>query len=84
MIRTTSSGLKGVCDIDSVRRSTIYTDKFSGRGSLWGANNCDDDLCQLDYKDDLSVSQNFNPVLLSADLNKVTNSPCRSCGSSFR
>lgn len=76
VIRTTSSGLKGVCDIDSVRRSTIYTDKFSGRGSLWGANNCDDDLCQLDYKDDLSVSQNFNPVLLSADLNKSFNPMC--------
>ncbi|KAA8527568.1 hypothetical protein F0562_034717 [Nyssa sinensis] len=69
--RTTYTRLKDVHDMGSVRCSTIYPDKFSGRGSLWG----DDDLCRMDDNDDLMVgaSVKFNSSLLSADFNKSFN-----------
>ncbi|XP_028119373.1 mitogen-activated protein kinase kinase kinase NPK1-like isoform X1 [Camellia sinensis] len=72
-IRTTYTPLKDVGN--SVRCSTIYPDKFSGRGPLWGSSNCDDDMCQIDDNDDLVVgaSMKFNSVLLSHDLNKSFN-----------
>ncbi|KAL7251841.1 hypothetical protein ACSBR1_013652 [Camellia fascicularis] len=72
-IRTTYMPLKDVGN--SVRCSTIYPDKFSGRGPLWGSSNCDDDMCQIDDNDDLVVgaSMKFNSVLLSHDLNKSFN-----------
>ncbi|KAF5951009.1 hypothetical protein HYC85_013002 [Camellia sinensis] len=70
---TTYTPLKDVGN--SVRCSTIYPDKFSGRGPLWGSSNCDDDMCQIDDNDDLVVgaSMKFNSVLLSHDLNKSFN-----------
>ncbi|XP_057956768.1 mitogen-activated protein kinase kinase kinase NPK1 [Malania oleifera] len=75
VIRTTCTGLKDVCDISSVRCSTVYPEKFSGTGSLWGARSCDDDMCQIDDKDDFVVgaSANFSSALLSRDFNKSFN-----------
>uniref|UniRef100_A0A5B6Z2A7 mitogen-activated protein kinase kinase kinase n=1 Tax=Davidia involucrata TaxID=16924 RepID=A0A5B6Z2A7_DAVIN len=73
--RTTCTGLKDVHDMGSVRCSTIYPEKFSGRISQWGLSNCDDDMCQIDDKDDLVVgeSMKFNSALLSVDFNKSFN-----------
>ncbi|GFZ08831.1 NPK1-related protein kinase 2 [Actinidia rufa] len=60
---------------NSVRCSTIYPEKFSRRGPLWGSSNCDDDMCQIDDKDDLVVgaSMTFDSALLSDDLSKSFN-----------
>lgn len=72
-MRTIGTDIKGVRDMDSVRCSTIYPEKYSGRGSPWGSINYDDDMCQIDDKDDLvtGASMKFRSSLLSADFNKV-------------
>lgn len=59
----------------SVRCSTVYPEKFSGTGPIWGADSCDDDMCQIDDKDDFIVHQSvkFSSAILSDDINKVTN-----------
>ncbi|KAK9288473.1 hypothetical protein L1049_016930 [Liquidambar formosana] len=76
--RTTCMGLKDVYDMGSVRCSTVYPEKFSGTGSLWGTSNCDDDMCLIDYKDDLVIgaSVKFNSPRLSDDCNKSFNPMC--------
>ena len=68
-------GLKDVCDLGSVRCSTVYPEKFLGRESHLGLSRYDDDMCQIDDKDDLLVGAplKFDSVLLSQDLNKVIN-----------
>ncbi|XP_052188158.1 LOW QUALITY PROTEIN: mitogen-activated protein kinase kinase kinase NPK1-like [Diospyros lotus] len=55
--------------------STIYPDKVSGSSALWGSCNYDDDMCQIDDKDNLmvGVSAKFDSPLLSGDLNKSFN-----------
>lgn len=68
--RSTCSGLKDVCDMGSIRCSTLQT------GSYWRTGNCDDDMCEIGDKDDLLCSggsNRFNSVLASADLNKSFN-----------
>ncbi|XAR57224.1 Mitogen-activated protein kinase kinase kinase [Bertholletia excelsa] len=71
--RTMHLRSKGVQN--SVRCSTIYPDKFSGSGPVWGSSNFDDDMCQIDDKDDFMVgtSAKFHSSLLSDDLNKSFN-----------
>ncbi|XVF28909.1 hypothetical protein REPUB_Repub15cG0073300 [Reevesia pubescens] len=74
-IRSTCTGFKDVCEMDSVRCSTVYLGKLLEPGSYWRASSCDDDTCQIDDKDDLEfgASVKFNSVLASADLNKSFN-----------
>ncbi|GLT99759.1 hypothetical protein SLE2022_171770 [Rubroshorea leprosula] len=73
--RSTCSGLKDVCEMDSVRCSTVYPEKLLQTGSYSRTGNCDDDMCQIDDKDDLLCggSVRFNSVLASSDLNKSFN-----------
>ncbi|KAA8548602.1 hypothetical protein F0562_000286 [Nyssa sinensis] len=73
--RTTCTGLKDVHDMGSVRCSTVYPEKFSGRESLWGLRNYDDDMCQIDDKDDLVVdaSMKLNSTSPYDDFNKSFN-----------
>ncbi|KAL5782551.1 hypothetical protein ACOSP7_007580 [Xanthoceras sorbifolium] len=75
--RSNCTGLKDVCEISSVRCSTVYPGHSSG-GSYWGASNFDDDMCQIDDKDDFGIraSVKFNSVLASADINKSFNPMC--------
>ncbi|KAK3189994.1 hypothetical protein Dsin_029555 [Dipteronia sinensis] len=75
--RSSCTGLKDVCEIGSVMCSTGYPN-LSSRGSYWGASNCDDDMCQIDDKDDFGIraSVKFNSVLASADINKSFNPMC--------
>ncbi|KAJ4833779.1 hypothetical protein Tsubulata_012655 [Turnera subulata] len=79
--RSTCAGLKDVCDMGTMKSSTV-TDNLSRPGSYWGAANSDDDMCQIDDKDDFgdSTSAKFNSILATADLNKSggTNFPCQS------
>ncbi|XVF63187.1 hypothetical protein PTKIN_Ptkin09bG0067900 [Pterospermum kingtungense] len=74
-IRSTCTGLKDVCEMGSVRCSTVYHGKLSEPGSYWRASSNDDDMCQIDDQDDLELgaSVKFNSVLASADLNKSFN-----------
>ncbi|CAK9173651.1 unnamed protein product [Ilex paraguariensis] len=74
-IRRTCSGFKDVCDMGSVRSSTIHSEKISRRGSIWTSSNYDDDMCQIDDKDDLMLdeSMKLNSALLSTDFNKSFN-----------
>lgn len=67
-----STGLKDVCEMGSVRCSTVYPENLSA-GSYWKAGNCDDDMCLIDDKDDfgISTSVKFNSSFASADLDKV-------------
>jgi mitogen-activated protein kinase kinase kinase len=73
--RSTCAGLKDVCEMGSVKSSTIYRDNLSRSRSYWGAANFDDDMCLIDDKDDFAVSAStrFKSTLASADLNKVMN-----------
>ncbi|KAJ6430015.1 hypothetical protein OIU84_021430 [Salix udensis] len=76
--RSTCAGLKDVCEMGSVKSSTVYRDNLSRSRSYWGAENFDDDMCLIDDKDDFAVSAStrFKPTLASADLNKSFNPMC--------
>ncbi|KAL6293366.1 hypothetical protein ACE6H2_001508 [Prunus campanulata] len=77
--RSTCAGLKDICDMGTVRCSTVYPGSFSGGGSRWGAtNNDDDDMCQIDDKDDIMLGSfaKFKSVVGPDDLNKSFNPMC--------
>lgn len=73
--RSTCAGLKDICDMGTVRCSTVYPNNFSGGSSCWGVNNADDDMCQIDDSDDIRLGPfvKFRCVMASGELNKVTN-----------
>ncbi|KAF8388041.1 hypothetical protein HHK36_026707 [Tetracentron sinense] len=73
--KSTCNGLK---DMGSVRCSTIYPEKFSETRSYWGTSNREDDMCQIDDKDDFVVggSVKFKSALTSDDFNKSFNPMC--------
>ncbi|XP_044498627.1 mitogen-activated protein kinase kinase kinase NPK1-like [Mangifera indica] len=75
--QSTCPGLKDVCEMGSVRCPIVYPECLSA-GSYRGANNCDDDMCQIDDKDDFGVraSVKFSSTFESADLNKSFNPMC--------
>ncbi|GMJ08319.1 NPK1-related protein kinase 3 [Hibiscus trionum] len=74
-IRSTSIGLKDVCEMGNVNCSTSYLGKFSEPGAYWRDNSCDNSMCRIDDNDDLEfgTSVKFSSVLASADLNKSFN-----------
>ncbi|KAF6162792.1 hypothetical protein GIB67_029061 [Kingdonia uniflora] len=74
--RTACRGFKDVCDMNSVRCSTIYPEKFSEASLLWGTTTDDDDMCQMDDINDFIPSGNFNSNLASGDFNKSFNPMC--------
>ncbi|POO02238.1 Serine/threonine protein kinase [Trema orientale] len=77
--RSTCSGLKDIFEMGSLRCSTIYPENFSGMGSQWRHNNSDDEMCQIDDKDDDLVASSlvqFGSVLESNDLTKSFNPIC--------
>ncbi|XP_034923481.1 mitogen-activated protein kinase kinase kinase NPK1 isoform X2 [Populus alba] len=67
-----------VCEMGSVKSSTVYHDNLSRSRSYWGAANFDDDMCLIDDTDDFAVSAStrFKSTLASADLNKSVNPMC--------
>ncbi|KAF4378874.1 hypothetical protein G4B88_008344 [Cannabis sativa] len=74
--RSACSGLKDIFEMGSLRCSTIYPENFSGMGSHWGHTNSDDEMCQIDDKDDdlmCSSLVKFGSVLESNDLTKSFN-----------
>jgi hypothetical protein len=74
---STCTGLKDVCQTDSLRFSTVYHSNSNSNllkaGSYQGADN-DDDMCQIDDKDDFLVDSSVkSKSLLAADDIKVPN-----------
>ncbi|KAJ6903426.1 mitogen-activated protein kinase kinase kinase NPK1-like isoform X5 [Populus alba x Populus x berolinensis] len=67
-----------VCEMGSVKSSTVYHDNLSRSRSYWGAADFDDDMCLIDDTDDFAVSAStrFKSTLASVDLNKSVNPMC--------
>ncbi|KAF7837251.1 mitogen-activated protein kinase kinase kinase NPK1 isoform X1 [Senna tora] len=66
-------GLKDVCQMDSIRCSIVYPDTCSYQG----ASNYNDDMCQIDDKDDLFIAASVNSKsLFSSDDVKSFNPMC--------
>lgn len=76
--RSTPAGLKDIFDVGSLRCSTVCPENFSGAGLNWAQTNSDDEMCQIDDKDDLVDSSlvKFKSALDSNDLTKSFNPMC--------
>ncbi|XP_023911894.1 mitogen-activated protein kinase kinase kinase NPK1 [Quercus suber] len=77
--RSACTGLKDVCEMDSLRISTVYPqNSLNLNVRSWGLSNPDDDMCQIDDKDDLMVgaSVKLKSIIVSDDLNKSFNPMC--------
>ncbi|XP_009364204.2 mitogen-activated protein kinase kinase kinase NPK1 [Pyrus x bretschneideri] len=77
--RSTCAGLKNICDMGTVRCSTVYPGNFSGGSSRWGAtNNYDDDMCQIDDTNDIVLGSfaKLRSVVGPDELNKSFNPMC--------
>ncbi|CAJ2630303.1 unnamed protein product [Trifolium pratense] len=74
---STCTGLKDVHQMDSLRFSTVYHANPLNAGSYQGTDNYDDDMCQIDDKDDFLVASSVNSKsLLAADDIKSFNPMC--------
>lgn len=69
--RSTCEGLKDICEMGSLRCSSVFSGNY-GSQSNWGSSNFEDDMCQIDDKDlFVSSSIKYKSILSSTDLNKV-------------
>ncbi|XP_057538830.1 mitogen-activated protein kinase kinase kinase NPK1-like [Amaranthus tricolor] len=76
VMRSISGGLKDICNMGSVRCSTVYPEKF-GISPLWGTSTSDDDMCIIDDKDDFSVGASAQPKFsMLDDFSKSFNPMC--------
>ncbi|GMH20008.1 hypothetical protein Nepgr_021849 [Nepenthes gracilis] len=73
--RTLSKGLEDICNMGSVGCSMVYPEMFSGAGPLWGTNSSDDDMCQIDDKNETAIanSEKLNSLVLLDDFDKSFN-----------
>lgn len=73
----TSPASIDVCNLGTLNFSTVNSEKLAGSRHEWGENNSDDDMCQIDDKDDFSVGAEakFSPVMCD-DFNKSLNPMC--------
>ena len=53
----TSAGSMDICNLGSLSCSTVNFDKLAGSRHIWGANNSEDDKCQIDDKDEFVVGK---------------------------
>ncbi|KAK1416971.1 hypothetical protein QVD17_26091 [Tagetes erecta] len=68
-----SGGMGDAHNMNSVRCSTVYPDKFSG-GPMWASSRYDDDICQMDDDDIIAgKSMKLDTDLLTNDINKSYN-----------
>ncbi|KAK9292804.1 hypothetical protein L1049_020784 [Liquidambar formosana] len=74
---TTHPGFTNVCNLSDLSCSTLCPDKLSESRHIWGTNNSDDDMCQIDDKDDFMVGEvKSSSVLTCVDFNKSFNPMC--------
>ena len=72
--QSTSIGLKDIFEMDNLRSSTVCSKNFSGPGFNWGQTNSDDEMRQIDDKDDITTDSlvKFKSASDSEDLTKIT------------
>ncbi|KAJ8766274.1 hypothetical protein K2173_022333 [Erythroxylum novogranatense] len=72
--RSICGGLKDVCEMGILTSSALYPEN-SRTNSFWDATNSEDDMCQIDDKDDFKVtaSSRFKSTLESAHIDKSFN-----------
>ncbi|XP_008449571.1 mitogen-activated protein kinase kinase kinase NPK1 isoform X1 [Cucumis melo] len=76
ILRSTCEGLKDICEMGSLRCSSVFSGNYGSR-SNWGSSNFEDDMCQIDDKDLFaSSSMKYNSIISSNDLNKSFNPMC--------
>ncbi|KAM1250847.1 hypothetical protein ACFX13_034142 [Malus domestica] len=46
-----------MCNLGSLQHSTTHPNEFLESRPIWGRNSCDDDMCQIDDKDDTMVGE---------------------------
>ncbi|GFY91952.1 NPK1-related protein kinase 3 [Actinidia rufa] len=51
------AGSMDICNLGSLSCSTVNFDKLAGSRHIWGANNSEDDMCQIDDKDEFMVGR---------------------------
>lgn len=68
--RSSSGGLKDVCQIGSLTCSIVGRESYLGAKSTWAVNH-DDDMCITDAKDDFTVGSSMKFRSITNDLNKV-------------
>lgn len=61
-----------MCNLGSLRCSTINPDKLLESTHIWGRNSSDDDMCQIDDKDDIMVGEVKLNSSLPDDLKVIT------------
>ncbi|THF95728.1 hypothetical protein TEA_025321 [Camellia sinensis var. sinensis] len=68
-----SPGSMDICNLGSLSGSTVNFDKFSGSSHIWGANNSEDDMCQIDEKDDFVLGEEakMSPAFMPDIFNKL-------------
>ncbi|KAL7259511.1 hypothetical protein ACSBR1_005409 [Camellia fascicularis] len=73
-----SPGSMDICNLGSLSGSTVNFDKFSGSSHIWGANNSEDDMCQIDEKDDFILREEakLSPAFMPDIFNKSFNPIC--------
>ncbi|CAI9118555.1 OLC1v1020142C2 [Oldenlandia corymbosa var. corymbosa] len=71
-----SNGLKDACEMSDLRCSTINSEKFSAKGSMWKSGNFDDDMCQLDDDDEFKMVASTKFDSGFQDLTKSFNPMC--------
>ncbi|MED6168727.1 hypothetical protein PIB30_014190 [Stylosanthes scabra] len=62
---STCAGLKDVCQLDSIRFSTVYSENLLKADCYQRADSNDDDICQIDDEDDDLVDTSIKPKSLS-------------------
>ncbi|XP_022958800.1 mitogen-activated protein kinase kinase kinase NPK1 isoform X3 [Cucurbita moschata] len=72
--RSTCEGLKDICEMGSLRCSSVFSGNYEVR-SNWGSSNSEDDMCQIDDKDLFASSSiKYKSIISSNDLNKESTS----------
>ncbi|XP_023006461.1 mitogen-activated protein kinase kinase kinase NPK1 isoform X2 [Cucurbita maxima] len=74
--RSTCEGLKDICEMGSLRCSSVFSGNYEVR-SNWGSSNFEDDMCQIDDKNLFASSSiKYKSIISSNDLNKSFNPMC--------
>ena len=70
---TTSTDSMDVCNLGTLNFSTVNSEKLSESRYIGGANNSDDDMCQIDDEDDFIVGAEAerSSVLIPDEFSKV-------------
>ncbi|GFZ02955.1 NPK1-related protein kinase 2 [Actinidia rufa] len=76
--KISNAGSMDICNLGSLSCSTVNFDKLAGSRLVWGANNSEDDMCQIDDKDEFVVGreEKSSSGLTPNNLNESFNPMC--------